>query len=140
MRLEGTIAVAAFITWLNNRHIIFFARYEVTDKLIPTNDVRVGDSLAFAPELQFNASARLEFSQWMGAHVMYNVPILTSLGDIIIINRDLVKGWTMMGVSAGISTETWDAKVYVDNLTDKRAELTRNYINDRPRATCTPDQ
>jgi iron complex outermembrane receptor protein len=23
----------------------------------------------------------------------------------------------------------------VDNLTDKRAELTRNYVNDRPRAT-----
>ena len=41
----------------------------------------------------------------------------------------------MMGVSGGISTETWDATVYVDNLTDKRAELTRNYINDRPRAT-----
>ena len=36
----------------------------------------------------------------------------------------------MMGVSAGVSTDDWDATVYVDNLTDKRAELTRNYVND----------
>ena len=50
---------------------------------------------------------------------MYNIAHSDeSYSDIIIINRDLVKGWTMMGVSAGISTETWDAKVYVDNLTD----------------------
>jgi len=111
---------------------------EITDKLIPTNDVRVGDSLAFAPELQFNANARYDWSlaNGWGAHVMYNIAYSDeSYSDIITINRDLVKGWTMMGVSAGVSTDDWDATVYVDNLTDKRAELTRNYVNDRPRVT-----
>jgi len=41
----------------------------------------------------------------------------------------------MLGVSAGVSNQDWDATLYVDNLTDERAELARNYVNDRPRAT-----
>ena len=107
---------------------------EITDKLIPSNDVRVGDSLAFAPELQFNANARYDWSlaNGWGAHVMYNIAYSDeSYSDIIISNRDRVQGWTMMGVSAGVSTDDWDATIYVDNPTAKRAELNRNYVNDR---------
>jgi outer membrane receptor protein involved in Fe transport len=111
---------------------------EITDKLIPTNDVREGDSLAFAPEVQMNANARYEWglSNGWNAHVMYNIAYSDeSYSDIIVINRDRVKGWTMMGLSGGVSTDGWDATVYVDNLADKRAELSRSYVNDRPRAT-----
>lgn len=111
---------------------------EITDKLIPTDDVRVGDSLAFAPEVQLNANARYEWglSNGWDAHAMYNIAYSDdSYSDIITINRDRVRGWTMMGVSAGVSTTSWDATLYIENLTDERAELTRNYVNDRPRAT-----
>ena len=111
---------------------------EITEKLIPTNDVREGDSLAFAPEVQMNANARYEWglSNGWNAHLMYNIAYSDeSYSDIIVINRDRVKGWTMMGLSGGVSTDGWDATVYVDNLADKRAELSRNYVNDRPRAT-----
>ena len=139
MGLEGTVTwLPPSIPGLTIGTSFSLLDTEVTDKLIPTNDVRVGDSLAFAPELQFNANARYDWNLANGwrAHVMYNIAHSDeSYSDIIIINRDLVKGWTMMGVSAGLASETWDATVYVDNLTDKRAELTRNYINDRPRAT-----
>ena len=111
---------------------------EITEVLTPTDDVRKGDSLAFAPELQFNANARYDWTLSNGwdanamVHVAYSDQ---SYSDIIIINRDRIDSWAMMGVSAGVSTESWDATVYVDNLTDERAELSRNYVNDRQRAT-----
>ena len=41
----------------------------------------------------------------------------------------------MMGASVGVSSDNWDATFYVENLTDERAELSRNYVNDRSRAT-----
>ena len=103
-----------------------------------TNDVRVGDSLAFAPELQFNANARYNWTTAGGldAHLMYNIAYSDeSYSDIIIINRDRVDSWTMMGASVGVSSDNWDATFYVENLTDERAELSRNYVNDRSRAT-----
>lgn len=111
---------------------------EITDKLVPTNDVREGDSLAFAPELQFNANARYEWtlSSGLNAHVMGHMAYSDeSYSDIITINRDLIDSWTMFGVTTGISSDNWGATLYVDNLTDERAELARNYVNDRPRAT-----
>lgn len=111
---------------------------EITEVLTPTDDVRKGDSLAFAPEVQFNANARYDWTLSNGwdanamVHVAYSDQ---SYSDIIIINRDLIDSWAMMGVSAGVSTASWDATVYVENLTDERAELSRNYVNDRQRAT-----
>ena len=56
-----------------------------------------------------------------------------SYSDIIRINRDRIQGWTMIGLTAGVTTETWGAEFFIDNLTDQRAELARNYINDRER-------
>jgi iron complex outermembrane receptor protein len=40
-----------------------------------------------------------------------------------------------MGLTAGVTTDTWGAELYIDNLTDERAELSRNYINDRERVS-----
>ena len=109
---------------------------EITEVLTPTDDVRKGDSLAFAPEQQFNANARYTWGLEGGldAHVMANVAYSAeSYSDIIVINRDRIDGWTMLGLSAGVTAADWDATLYVDNVTDERAELARNYVNDRPR-------
>ncbi len=111
---------------------------EITDVLTPTDDVQKGDSLAFAPEVQFNANARYNWtlSSGLDAHVMYNIAYSDeSYSDIIRINRDRIDSWTMMGASAGISSESWGLTAYVDNLTDERAELSRNFVNDRQRVT-----
>jgi outer membrane receptor protein involved in Fe transport len=111
---------------------------EITEVLTPTDDVRKGDSLAFAPEQQFNANARYTWgiSNGLDGHLMANIAYSSeSYSDIITINRDRIQSWTMLGVSAGVSNQDWDATLYVDNLTDERAELARNYVNDRPRAT-----
>ena len=111
---------------------------EVTDVLIPTNDVIEGDSLAFAPELQFNLQARYEWTldSGMTAHVMphlaYSDEVYT---DIITINRLELDSWTMAGITAGVSNDDWTAEVYVDNLTDERAEVSGNFNYDRERVT-----
>ncbi len=114
-----------------------FLDTEVTDVLIPTGDVREGDSLAFAPGFQGNLRARYE---WGGGdntfHVMPQVVhSASSFSDIIIINRDKINGWTTFGLSAGITGENWMAEIYGDNLTNERNELSRNFGNDVERVT-----
>ncbi len=113
-----------------------FLDSEITKVLTPTDDVRKGDSLAFAPEFQGNAYARYEwnFGSDYTAHVMGNVNHSDEMySDIITINRDKIKSWTMAGLSAGVASESWSVELFVDNVTDERAELARDYINDRAR-------
>ena len=50
-------------------------------------------------------------------------------------NRDEIQGWTMVGLTAGVTGETWGAELFIDNLTDARAELSRNFVNDRERVS-----
>ena len=58
-----------------------------------------------------------------------------SYSDIIVINRDKIDGWFMAGLTAGVSTYTWSAELYVSNLTDERAEVSRNFVFDARRIT-----
>ena len=111
---------------------------EITEKLVPTNDVAVGDELAFAPAFQGNVRVRYEWmtESGMNAHIMPQVTFSDkSYSDIIRINRDEIDAWTMVSVRTGVSRDNWAAELYVDNLFDKRAEVARNYVNDRTRTT-----
>ncbi|GIR41463.1 MAG: hypothetical protein CM15mP51_22430 [Porticoccaceae bacterium] len=58
-----------------------------------------------------------------------------SYSDIIRINRDRIDSWTMLGLTAGVTTDTWGAELFIDNLTDERAELSRGYTYDRSRVS-----
>jgi len=111
---------------------------EVTKVLIPTNDVTKGDELAFAPELQVNLQARYEWALGSGiiAHVMPHVSYSDeAYTDIININRLKLDSWMMFGITAGFSAEQWSAELYVDNLTDERAEVSGNFNYDRQQVT-----
>jgi iron complex outermembrane receptor protein len=111
---------------------------EITRVITPTGDVRKGDSLAFAPSFQGNLQARYEWSLQgdLIAHVMPHLATSTaSYSDIITINRDRIAGWTMLGITAGVSSNDWTAEAYVDNLTDERAEMSRNFVNDVERVS-----
>jgi iron complex outermembrane receptor protein len=111
---------------------------EITKTLTTSKDVVAGDSLAFAPERQANLQARYEWTTDSGltAHIMPHLAhSASSYSDIIRINRDRIAGWTLMGLTAGVTSDTWGAELYIDNLTDERAELSRNYINDRERVS-----
>mgnify|MGYP000297468175 CR=1 FL=1 len=115
---------------------ISFLDTEVTEVLLPTQEVEEGSPLAFAPEMQLTLSARYEWELMRGvtAHVMPSMSMSDeSQSDIILINRDKVDSWVMWGLTAGITSDKWSAELYVDNLTDERAELARNYVNDQER-------
>ena len=111
---------------------------EITEVLIPTEDVTKGDELAFAPEFKGNLQARYQWdlNDGMQAHVMGNAAYSdTSYSDIITINRIELDSWLIVGATAGVSTEEWTAEVYADNLTDETAELSGSFGYDRERIT-----
>ena len=111
---------------------------EITDVLTPTNDVREGDELAFAPEYQANIRARYEWGMDSGltAHVMPHVTFSgESYTDIITINRLKLDSWVMAGITAGVSADDWTAELYVDNITNEAAEISGNFVFDVQRIT-----
>ena len=111
---------------------------EITTVITPTNDVQVGDDLAFAPNFQGNLRARYEWTQGDGLnmHVMPHVSFSAdSRSDVIGMNNAEVDGWTLVGVSAGVSKDQWRAELYVDNLLDEMAELSNSFGYDRERVS-----
>jgi len=115
-----------------------FLDTEITKVLVPTDDVREGDSLAFAPEYQANLRVRYEWDIGTGlrAHVMPSLAISDeSYSDIITINRAKMDSWAMANFTTGVTDGQWSAELFVNNLTDERAELANNFINDRERIT-----
>ncbi len=116
-----------------------FLDSEITEVLTPTNDVRAGDELAFAPGFQGTLRARYEWdwgNSGLVAHVMPSISwSAESYSDVITINRDRIDSWTMLNISAGFSSETWRAELFVNNLTDERAEVARNFVFDRTTVT-----
>ncbi|MBB3062010.1 TonB-dependent receptor [Microbulbifer rhizosphaerae] len=111
---------------------------EITEVLTPTDDVQVGDELAFAPKFQANLQARYEWEGFSGStyHVMPHVTYSdSSYTDIISINRMELDSWAMLGLTAGITTDKWSAEFFGKNLTDERAELSGNFVFDRSRVS-----
>ena len=116
-----------------------FLDSEITSVITPTNDVILGDELAFAPKNQGNLRARYEWTlQTTGwtAHVM---PMIAwsaeSYSDIITINRDRIGSWSMVNLTAGVTNDAWMVELYGSNLTDKRAELSRSFVYDTRQVT-----
>ena len=58
-----------------------------------------------------------------------------SFSDIIQINNDKINSWETIDLRLGITTESWLGELYVLNLTDERAEISRSYVFDKERVT-----
>ncbi|MDX1500048.1 MAG: TonB-dependent receptor [Woeseiaceae bacterium] len=116
-----------------------FLDTEITKVLTPTNDVRKGDELAYAPEFQGNLRARYEWqlgSRGWTAHVMPGISWSSeAFSDIITINRAEIDSWFMSSITAGVTADGWSAEIFVNNLSDERAEVARNFVFDRHRVT-----
>lgn len=111
---------------------------EITQVLTPTNNVRKGDELAFAPQFQGTLRARYEWPMGnaLTAHFMPSVSWSSeSFSDIVRINRDEIDSWFMASITAGVRADTWDAEFFINNLTDERAEVARNFVFDRTQVT-----
>ncbi len=110
---------------------------EITDSFV-TNFVREGDELAFAPEFQATLNARYTWDMSSGrvAHVMPYVSYSDKVNtDIVAANSITLDSWALWGITAGIADDAWNAELYVDNLTDERAEISGNAIFNRSRVT-----
>ena len=137
--LEGDVTIAPYaIDGLTVSTAFSILDTRITDVLTPTNDVISGRSLAFAPGFQGNIRARYEwdaFGDWT-AHVQPQITHSSSVAtDIIEINRLTLKSWTTFNLSAGVRNDKWSFEVFGENLTDTRAQVSGNFVNDRARIT-----
>ena len=137
--LEGDITyLPPSIEGLTLTGAFSFLDTEVTEVLVPTNDVENGVSLAYAPEVQLNLRARYEWElgNGMQAHFMPSVVYSDKqFSDIITINRDEIDSYTLFNLSAGITNDIWSGEFFIDNATDEHAETARNFVNDVERIT-----
>ena len=111
---------------------------EITEVLTPTNDVVAGSELAFAPGFQANIRARYEWdlaNGWLAHAQPQLVHSDDSVSDVIEINKVDLDGYTMAHFSTGVSSDMWRVELFVDNLTDERAEMSNNFVFDRERVT-----
>ena len=109
---------------------------EITKSLVPTPDVVEGQELAYAPGFQGNLSARKEWGLSGGNTGFWQAQVTMSdrsYSDIMGPNRAEQDSYSLVNVRAGVSSDDWTAEMYVDNLTDERAELSNTFVFDRQR-------
>ncbi|MHA6288094.1 TonB-dependent receptor [Maricaulis sp. CAU 1757] len=111
---------------------------EITEVLVPTNDVVAGSELAFAPNFQANLRARYEWTIGNGwlAHVQPQIVHSDdSVSDVIEINKAVLDSYTLAHFSTGVTTDQWRVELFVDNLTNEHAQMSNNFVYDRERVT-----
>ena len=111
---------------------------EVTKTLTTSNDVYVGQDLAFAPGTQGNISVRKEWDLSSGnmAHLLAQFTFSDdSYSDIIMPNREQQESYSFINLRAGVSNDMGLVELYVDNVTDERGEIGNNFVFDVPRVT-----
>ena len=111
---------------------------ELTKKLVPTNDVIVGSEMAFAPKMQTNLRIRQEWGMSNGnvghAQVQFTHSD-HSYSDIMEPNKARQDSYSYMDVRFGMSNDTMTAELYIDNVTDERAEISNTFVFDRQRVS-----
>ncbi|MDA7735054.1 TonB-dependent receptor [Gammaproteobacteria bacterium] len=109
---------------------------EITKSLVPTNDVVVGSDLAFAPGSQANLAARKEWGMSSGNTGHWQLQIARSeksFSDIMAPNKAIQRSHHFVNMRYGMSNDEWTAELYIDNVTDKRAEISNTFVFDRSR-------
>ena len=109
---------------------------EITKSLVPTADVVVGSDLAFAPGFQANFTARKEWGTSLGNTGHWQAQFnhsRASDSDIMEPNRAQQGMYSLANIRAGVSNDSWTAEMYIDNVTDERAEISNTFVFDRQR-------
>ena len=109
---------------------------EITEVLLPTNEVLEGEELAFAPN--FSGNTRVRYSWDAGNDIeAYLQAQVTYTGeqrsDIVEINAAIIEDWTTVGLAGGIRKDNWSLDVFVENLTDERGQINNFFGQDRER-------
>ena len=112
---------------------------EIIESLVPTSDVVVGKPLAFAPEMQANIRVRKEWGMSAGnvGHLQAQLSWSEdSDSDIMEPNRARQDSYSLVNLRAGITAEDYMVELYIDNVTDERAEISNTFVFDRQRLAC----
>jgi outer membrane receptor protein involved in Fe transport len=94
-----------------------------------------GTPLPFAPEWKFNLSARYDFN--LGSFGSYAQIVYAyvddSYNDLFVFNGDSINtdrqkqdSYENVNASLGLGRNTWNLELFVTNLTDERAEISRD--------------
>jgi len=109
---------------------------ELTDSLVPTDDVTVGSDLAFAPGLQGNVRVRQEWGMSAGnvGHMQVQFTYSDdSYSDVMNPNKAIQASYSYVDMRFGVSNDDLTAELYIDNVTDERAEISNTFVFDRQR-------
>ena len=109
---------------------------ELTDSLVPTDDVTVGSDLAFAPGLQGNVRVRQEWGMSAGnvGHMQVQFTYSDdSYSDVMNPNKAVQASYSYVDMRFGVSNDELTAELYIDNVTDERAEISNTFVFDRQR-------
>ncbi len=90
-----------------------------------------GTEMPFVPRLQYTAIGRysLNFGTWPGylqAAVSYTDD---SWNDLEVANRTKQPSYTLLNLATGIEGEDWHVDLFLDNVTDERAQIVRYSSN-----------
>jgi outer membrane receptor protein involved in Fe transport len=89
------------------------------------------------PEFSGNVNVRYDFT--LGSSDAYVQGALRyrgeSYNDIVVADRDIQDAYTILNLATGIERERYDVKLFLDNVTDERAELYRNDVDFDERIT-----
>ena len=134
--IEGDFMYFTNIDGLSIAGAFSFLDTEITKSKVPTNDIVVGNSLAFAPEIQGNIRVRQEWGM-SGGNVGHLQAQLNwsdeSDSDIMERNRATQDQYSFINIRAGVTAEDYMVELYVDNVTDERAEISNTFVFDRQR-------
>jgi hypothetical protein len=86
--------------------------------------------------MQGNLSARKEWGASSGNTAHFQAQLTwsdDSYSDVMEPNKALQDSYSFMNIRAGVSNDSWMAEVYVDNITDERAEIANTFVFDRQR-------
>lgn len=104
---------------------------ELEDDLVNGDDLLApsGTALPFVPEFQFSTIARYDaeigsFDAFGQAAWNYTD---SSWSDLDVSVREEMESYNILNLAAGISRDSWNASLFIDNATDERAELNRAY-------------
>ncbi|TNE64760.1 MAG: TonB-dependent receptor [Alphaproteobacteria bacterium] len=131
------------LTWAATDHLMLFGAFSYNDtELVDTKAEAIelaplGSSLPLTPKFQGNVRARYE---WMsGDYDFYTQAALqysgSSYSSLVADDREKQDSYATVDWSIGVQKEKWGAELFVQNLTDKRAELFINQQDDIPRVT-----
>ena len=134
--VEGDFTYFTNVDGLSIAGAFSFLNTNIDEKLVPTNDVVVGSELAFAPGHQGNLRVRQEVGMSGGnvGHLQVQYTFSdSSFSDIMEPNKAVQGSYSYIDLRAGISNDELTAELYVDNVTDERAEISNTFVFDRQR-------